>query len=163
MKKLFQIASLVVVTLLAVQPALAGLPCAAGITSATGCAPDCGMAMGSAQMSQMAPMASAQMSPDCGMTRQVSSSGCAQNCCGDRLAPAAAQPESGAKSTPAGTPQFIPVPQTLAIASSNLAAAPRSSFHSAPPPPYILFHVFRIQISPCDQVNEAISRFDLNP
>jgi hypothetical protein len=136
MKKLFQIVALAVVAVLAAQPALAGLPCAVGASAGNGCAPDCGMAMSH--------MSSSQMGADCGMSPQISSNGCAQNCCSDRLSQGFAQPATGAKSAAGRTLQFIPAAQPLAVALPLFAASYRTDSESAAPPRYILFQVFRI-------------------
>ena len=141
MKRIFQFVAVAVVALLAAQPALAGLPCASGVATSNGCAPDCSMAM--SQM-QMAPMSSNQMAPDCGMSPQISSNGCAQNCCIDRIAQGIAQPASGQKSTVAGTLQFIPAAQSLLTEAPVFALFPRTNSSSTAPPRYILFQVFRI-------------------
>jgi hypothetical protein len=141
MKRLIQFVAVAVVVLLVAQPALAGLPCASGVAAGNGCAPDCGMAMG--QMSS-AQMSSSQMSADCGMSPQISSDGCAQNCCIDRISQGIAQPAAGAKSAAGKTMQFVPAAEAPASAAPVFAHSPRTSFSSTAPPRYILFQVFRI-------------------
>jgi hypothetical protein len=136
MKKLLQIVAVVVVVVLAAQPALAGLPCAVGASSTAGCVPGCGMAMGQ--------MSSTQMGPDCGMSTQISSDGCAQNCCIERLSQGFVQPASSAKSDTARALHFVPAALPLAIETQSVAVTTRTIPDSTPPARYILFQVFRI-------------------
>jgi hypothetical protein len=141
MKKLFQIVALAIGTLLAAQPALAGLPCAVGTRSAAGCAPDCGVAM---SQTPPARIASSSMAADCPMSPQISSDGCAQNCCGNHLSQEVAKPASGAKSDIGRSQHFVSIAESLAFATPAFVLIPYTILDSTPPARYILFQVFRI-------------------
>jgi hypothetical protein len=137
MKRLLQFVAMVVVALLIAQPALAGVSCDVGASSVAGCTPGCGMA----SMGQMSP---SSMGANCPMSPEISSDGCAQNCCLNGLAQVVAQPVAGAKSNLAKPLQFVPVAETLAVATPEFAVSPRTQFNSSAPPRYILFQVFRV-------------------
>ena len=141
MKKLLQIVAFFVVALLVAQPVLSGLPCSAESVPLGGCMPGCGMSTGQAQMGQMS---SGPMSTNCPMAPAISSDGCQQNCCHNALLQSFAQPAAGAKSAVARTQQFVPVAQTLALASPAITLAPRTEPGFSAPPLRILFQVFRI-------------------
>jgi len=131
MKKLLQIAAVVLVALLAAQPALAGLLCTMGSPMSRPGAPSCGMVM-------------SQMALDCPMASQSLGPVCESNCCKDCL------PQVVAQLTAASKPQneraeFVAVaPQTMAGARDLRAIQSSGLAESSPPPRYILLQVFRI-------------------
>lgn len=144
MKRFAQLAVLLAVTLLAAQPAFAGLPCADQATRAGGCAPGCGMAMSPMPDNMPMSRASSPMSSDCPMTPQITSDGCAQNCCQETLPLSNAQLSQGTKLSADLAVQLVPAASAIAIATPFRADAPLPVFDSAPPPLYLLLQVFRI-------------------
>jgi hypothetical protein len=130
-KKILQLAVLVTIALLAMQPAFAGQVCAQGMPVTGGCVPGCTMAM-------------SQMGADCPMSLQVTSTDCEQNCCSAGLPLGVAQSATGVNLKAGRTVYFAAVLQPIADAGAVCAATPPSNLDSTAPARYILFHVFRI-------------------
>jgi hypothetical protein len=126
MRRLLQISTTLVISLLALQPALEGLACS--------------MLMGPVAC----PMSIKAMSPDCAMAQPMAQAGCAQDCCNHALPQSAVITAVPAKSRSAAPAQLTlagaePLqPQTASVVRNATAAS------VSPPPLYLLNRVFRI-------------------
>ncbi|HUB51477.1 MAG TPA: hypothetical protein VL986_04990 [Terracidiphilus sp.] len=129
MKRLLQIAAVLVIGLMAAQPVLSSLDCAARMASS--CAPGC-------------PMAMSVMAPDCAMTGMSATQDCTQNCCSRNSVEAMLLQVSTGK---ARTASSIPAAILATTTSAPVVAIPAEAaldVRSSSPPRYIVNRVFRI-------------------
>ena len=129
MKRLAQLAAILVIGLLAVQPAFSGQPCSFGATQP--CVPGCPEAMNG-------------MGPDCAMARGMAASACPLSCCVRSPLTALVAFESSQRleipvaAVPFALPLLGPVPGRVPSLYPPLVVRASS------PPPYLLNRVFRI-------------------
>jgi hypothetical protein len=131
MKRLFQIAALTVIALLAAQPALSGELCAMGVLNGESEAHCPGMAM-------------SQMGMHCPMHSPSASMGCDKGSCRDCLLTSVVQFAPGDKQKTVRTRCVAAPPSFFQGGGTALAAAPPSTLDAATPDRCILFQVFRI-------------------
>ncbi|MGA2216871.1 MAG: hypothetical protein ABSG51_02210 [Terracidiphilus sp.] len=129
MKRVLQVAAVVVIAVLAAQPALAGVTCGMLTVARTACVSPCGMAM-------------SQMGMDCPMPEHVAGTGCLQECCRHGFPQGVVQ-SAGVKPKTGGTELIMVSPAMTPDASLSFAPA-RDFIIASAPPRYILLQVFRI-------------------
>jgi hypothetical protein len=130
MKRLFQFVAILVVAFLAAQPAQALIACAFDPSPIASACP--------MEMSGMNAMGAG-----CPMSRDMETSGCAQECCTHPAAASAtaiAAPVKPRLNLPQHLEQQLAIPTAQPVDSDSPLAAP--AFRS--PPRYILYQTFRI-------------------
>jgi hypothetical protein len=129
MKRRIQLAAILLIGLLVVQPALAALPCIQGAPAA--CVPGC-------------PMTMSGMGSDCHMTGQTATGNCPQSCCSRSLPQAFAFVATPKELNLSALASPVAVSFVEAAADLRFTVRLPIDARAASPPAYLLNQVFRI-------------------